>query len=298
MPQQDTSDIKERIITFLRIRGPSLPVHIAKEIEMSILFTSAFLSELISERRIKISNMKVGSSSLHFLEGQEHRLEGFASQFLKSKEKEAFETIKQNRILKDSEQEPAIRVALRAIKDFAIPFKRNDEIYWRYFLVPESELIIAPKIESVAPVEEVKVAPLSDTLGIFSKEEKIEAEKQSEKQEKTTAKKKSRKKPSQKKNEQFFEKVKEFLNQKKIKILSIEGVSKSELVLKINSNEKVFVLFAYNKRKLNDNDIIKAGKKASELNLKCMILSLGEPLKKLTSLIEAASHIHKIEKIE
>ncbi len=293
MPQQDTSDIKERIISFLRIRGPSLPVHIAKEIEMSILFTSAFLSELISERRIKISNMKVGSSSLHFLEGQEHRLEGFA-QFLKSKEKEAFELLKEKRILKDSELEPAIRVALRTINDFAIPFKRNDEIYWRYFLVPESELVIL----EIIPEKKIEpVPPASDTLGIFSKEEEKQEVNQKEERAEPV-KRKPRKRQSQKKNEQFFDKVKEFLSQKKIKILSIEGVSKNDLILKVSSNERVFVLVAYNKRKLNDADIIKASKKASELNLKCMILSLGEPLKKINSLIEAARHIHKIEKIE
>ncbi len=300
MPQQDTSDLKERIITFLRIRGPSLPVHIAKEIDMSILFTSAFLSELIAERRIKISNMKVGSSSLNFLEGQEHRLEAFA-QYLKSREKDAFEMLKQSRILKDSEQEPAIRVALRAIKDFAIPFKKDNEIYWRYFTVPESELIIkAKEEEKPEPIQEIKtVPPVEDKLGIFSKEEAKEPETSKPKEQKPALKKKPKKRQaSQKKNEQFFDKVKNFLSQKKIKILSIEGVNKNELILKVNSNEKVLVLVAYDKRKLNDSDIIKAGQKALELNLKCMILSLGEPLKKLNSLIEAAQHIHKIEKIE
>jgi len=44
MPIKDTSEIKEKIILILRKNGPSLPVHIAKEIETSILFTSAFLS--------------------------------------------------------------------------------------------------------------------------------------------------------------------------------------------------------------------------------------------------------------
>ncbi|MBD3354852.1 hypothetical protein GF361_02615, partial [Candidatus Woesearchaeota archaeon] len=138
MPTQDTSKIKEKIISFLRAKGPSLPVHIAKEIGTDTLFASAFLSELISDRKIKTSNMKVGSSSLHYLKGQEQKLENF-SKHLNPREREAFELIKDNKFLKDSELQPVMRVAMRSIKDFAIPFKKNNEIYWRYFSVPESE---------------------------------------------------------------------------------------------------------------------------------------------------------------
>ena len=130
MPTQDTSKIKEKIIFTLRRRGPCLPVHIANEIQTSILFASAFLSELVSEKKIKMSYMKVGSSPIYFIPGQEHLLERF-SQHLKTKEKDAFELLKNHRFLIDSKQDPAIRVALRFIRDFAIPFKQNNEIVWR-----------------------------------------------------------------------------------------------------------------------------------------------------------------------
>src|SRR3989338_8914116 len=139
-PQQDHLQVKEKIISFIKMRGPSLPVHIGKEINTNILFTSSFLSELISEKRLKISNLKVGNSSLYFIPEQESLLEGF-SQHLKSKEKDAFELLKQKRVLKDSEQHPAIRVALREIKDFAIPFKKDDRLYWKYLMVSDQELI-------------------------------------------------------------------------------------------------------------------------------------------------------------
>ena len=72
-----------------RIKGPSLPVFIAQETGLSILFASAFLSELIADKRLKISNMHVGSSPLYLVPGQEPMLENF-SQYLKNKEKEAY----------------------------------------------------------------------------------------------------------------------------------------------------------------------------------------------------------------
>ncbi|MCK4647770.1 hypothetical protein KAT24_02475, partial [Candidatus Pacearchaeota archaeon] len=136
MPQQDTSEIKEKIIFVLKQRGPSLPVHIAKGTGLSILFASAFLSELLSERKIKMSHMKVGSSPIYYISGQEAQLENFAH-YLNNKEKETFTLLQNKKILRDSEQHPAVRVALRSIKDFAMPFKKEEKIFWRYYLTPE-----------------------------------------------------------------------------------------------------------------------------------------------------------------
>src|SRR3989344_4413814 len=129
MPIQDAQKLKEVMVSLLRIRGPTLPVHIAKDAGLTILFASAFLSELISDKKIKMSYMRIGSSPLYFLEGQENLLENF-SEYLKSREKEAFLLLKEKKFLKHSEQEPAIRVALNEIKDFAAPFRTGGEMFW------------------------------------------------------------------------------------------------------------------------------------------------------------------------
>ena len=275
MPNQDTSEIKEKILFILRRRGPSLPVHIARETGLNILFASAFLSELVSEKKIKISNMKIGNSPIYFLLGQESKLENF-SQHLKSKEKDAFVLLKEKKFLKDKEQDPAIRVALRVIKDFAIPFKKNEEIFWRYFIIPETEFKIKEKPKKI---EEKKI---EEKLDIFDKKPK----------------KITRKKTPQKKNDKFFNKVKEFLSEKSIEIVDIESFYKNELILYIKSQGEKKLLVAYNKKRINENDMVKANKKALELGLPYIILSLGMPLKKLTSLIDAIKNLSSIEKLE
>lgn len=142
----DPKEVHEQIIKILSIKGPSLPIKLSKEIGMSSLFISAFLSELTNQKRIKVSHLKVGGSPLYFLEGQEEQLEQFYK-FLHPREAEAFLLLKKNKVLKDSEQDPAIRVALRSIRDFSIGSKKDEEIYWRYFSVPESEINLSPKIE-------------------------------------------------------------------------------------------------------------------------------------------------------
>ena len=59
MSGRDALKIKEQIIEIFKRRGPSLPVHIAKETELSILFASAFLSELISDKRVYLGNRRL-----------------------------------------------------------------------------------------------------------------------------------------------------------------------------------------------------------------------------------------------
>lgn len=312
MPSQDTSQIKEKIIFALRQRGPCLPVHIANELKTSILFASAFLSELVSEKKIIMSHMRVGSSPLYFLSGQEHALERFAH-YLKSKEKDAFSLLKEKEILEDANQEPAIRVALRAIRDFAIPFQRNERLFWRYYLSQEREIKSEspkPEIKRTDSVEknndiknkqdsteeqvENENKSKEKPLNIFEKEESVK-----EIPKKTFAKKPSRKSSAtQKKNEKFFNKVKEFLAEKSIGISDIEGFSKTDLILKVIDNGVEKVLVAYNKKRITEVDLLKAYKKASEENLPYRILSLGEVPKKLQNLMQALEKLSAIDKIE
>jgi len=286
----NTSEIKEKILSVLRRNGPSLPVRIAKETGLSTLFASAFLSELFSEKKIKLSAMKIGSSPLYFLPGQESILERFYPH-LKNKEKEAFMLLKEKSFLEDKTQEPAIRVALRAIKDFAIPFTKNENLYWRYLTIQESEFPEEKKSKQIFEEKESaqKEKKSEEKLNIFD-----------EKPRKTEKKKtkKPAKKTQKKQDDKFFNKVKEHLSGKSIEILDIENFNKNDLTLRIRKNREEQLLIAYNKKRINENDIIKAHKKASELNLPYTIISLGEPLKRLNGLIEAVKNLSGIDKIE
>jgi hypothetical protein len=86
-----------------------------------------------------MSSLRVGGSSLYYLEGQEGRLEEF-SKYLHPRELEAFLLLKKNGVLKDGEQDPATRVALRSLKDFAVGFTKNDVIYWKHVVLSDDEV--------------------------------------------------------------------------------------------------------------------------------------------------------------
>jgi hypothetical protein len=280
---QDVGKIKEKIISFIRLKGPSLPVHVAKETELSILFASAFLSELFYEKKIKISNLKVGNSPLYFIPGQEPQLENF-SQYLKDKEKESFLLLKEKKILKDSELQPAIRVALGGIKDFAIAFQKEGEKYWRYFLAEES-----------VPTEETETKKKEDKETETNKPEKKIAEKVPKKEK---IKRDTKKKQNKKKEENFFNKIKEFLEKRKIEIIDIKNFKNNEAILKIKKNGNEELLFAFNKKKITEKEILNAHKKASEENMAYNIFSMGEPSKKIKDWISAIKSLSEIDKIE
>ena len=316
---QDAAQIRGRIISFIRDNGPSLPVQIAKETGLSILFASAFLSELFGEKIINISNLRVGSSPLYFLPGQEPQLERF-SQYVKGKEKEAYLLLKDKKILKDSELQPAIRVALREIKDFAIPFEKNDEIFWRYFLIEEPSDFAEERSEvnkqdreqekieidisevEEEPIQEISedksISPMGGGVGIteeISKEE-IKKEKPPKKLKSETKTKKPVK--TEKKDDNFFNTIKEFLSKKEIEIVDIKDFKNNQALLKVKKDNREELLFVFNKKRISEKEILDAHKIASEENIPYSILSLGETTKKLSDLISAIKNLSSIDKIE
>ena len=310
MPTQNTSQVKDRVLYYLKTKGPSLPIHISKAIGYNLLFSSAFISEMFSEKTVKMSHMRIGSSPLYFLSGQESMLENF-SEHLKSKEKEAFELLKEKKILKDSEQEPAIRVALRSIRDFAIPFTRNEEGYWRYFTANEPEFEIKPpEKETEIAIEEKPVLEISAESPEIAVAEIIEIkggeiEKEPEnileleiKTPKTKERGKKREPKKSKQDEKFLEKVKAFLSKSSVEIINVEGFKNDEISLLVKIKGEEQILFAYKKRKITDGDIIKAAKKAEKLKMKYSILSPGELPKKISGLMEALKGIKEIKKMD
>jgi len=285
--QRDAVQLKEQIISIFKRRGPSLPIHISKETGLDLLFASAFLSELIDDKRLKISVMKVGSSPLYFLQGQEHLLENFI-EFLNKKEREAFLILKEKKFLKDSEQEPAIRVALRAIKDFAFEHRKNDELYWKFLRADESEFV-EPKQKN----EAVEIIAEEKSEAIPEKIEDIEIK--DEKRQNKNAKKSA---PRKKQDDKFFNKVKEFIDEKNAEIVEVISAGLSELILKIKIGNREKILVAYKKKIISEKDVISAYKKSRKYELPFLVTSMGEPSKSLSELIEAVRILSDVERVK
>jgi hypothetical protein len=311
MPTQNTQPIKEKILYTLRIRGPSLPMQISGEINQSGLFTSAFLSELLADKQIKMSNMRVGSSAIHYLAGQEAQLEKY-SQYLKPKEREAYELLKSKRFLKDKNLEPAIRVALREIKDFAYPFQIDEEIFWRYFIEPIENFSkpIQPKIQETKqeekPIEQKKeeiiyqepkkeIVEEKKVLEIFDKKPEIEFRNPLVIKEEPKTKK-------EKPKSEFVLKIIEFLDKKGFEIVEEKEHKAKEFlcVIKINTSLGLmnFLTIAKDKKTLSDSDLKKHLSDAQSIPLPALVIYTENLSKKAIEFKEQYNSVIKTLKFD
>ncbi|MEM4230336.1 MAG: hypothetical protein QXF25_00455 [Candidatus Pacearchaeota archaeon] len=288
-PIDRAAEIKHKILTFLEKNGPSLPIPIAREVGINSLFSSAFLSELLDEGKIKISKLKVGGSPLYFLPNQEQMLENFI-RYLQPKEREALAILKEKKVLKDLDLDPSIRVALRNIKDFAFSLiiEANNEkiLFWRYLTVNESE---AKKIieqffpinifEKLTPTK-IQQNPQEITqqiLNIIPKEKK--------KTEKAEFKEKKEIKQTD-----FSQKIEKNIIQSGLEILERIEAKKKDYVAKVLINSQIgkipYLCMAKDKKKITENDFAIAIQKAQNMKLPVLFISQGTLSEKAKSYLK------------
>ncbi|MBI3035105.1 hypothetical protein HYY71_02175, partial [Candidatus Woesearchaeota archaeon] len=248
----------------------------------NILMASAHLAELTASSRLKISTIKVGGSPLYYLPGQEAMLQKYTSN-MNDKEKKAFDLLNQNSILRDAEQEPVIRVALREIKDFAIPlsvnYNSNKEIFWKWYLLSneEAERLIKQRLEIPEKPIEKKAEQAIEKQELQQKtEEKAATQKQLDEKQKETRKYKPRDK-----EDNFLKDITKFFEKNKISVISSEIVKKNseiDFIVEIPSvvGNLQYYCKARNKKRMSDSDLSSAYVKGQFKKLPILVVSTGE----------------------
>ena len=292
---QKVNDTKQRILSMITTAGPSFPAKISRETNISPLFVGALLSELVAEQKLVMSSMKVGSSPLYLVKGQEQNLEKF-TQYLNSKEQEVVFRLKQIQLLDDSAEDPATRVALRKIKDFAIPVSAKvdgeEKLFWKYFTLGELEAnsILqkadkpkkAQKEDKVEEVEEKKeqIKEIKQEIKkeVVKETQELKEEIKQEKSEKRKAKKTIEKEPSK-----FVNSLKEYHAQ--VKVDHSLGVQE-------------YLLIAKDKKKLTEDDLAIALHKAQEHKMPALLMSKGDLDKPAQAYLEQWRNLIKFEKLK
>jgi len=298
-------DVREKIIAFIKIRGPVLPVQVSKEIKLDILMSSAYLSELVSNKKLKISYLKIGGSPLYYAQGQEAKLQNFTSN-LHEKEKRIYELLSQKKILRDNELEPLSRATIRQIKDFAVPlqvnYQGNVEVFWKWHLLPTEEAEKEIKLILKGPeVAEEKPAVSQEKEEIKEiKKEPIEKE---EKKEITEKKKEKIKKPQLQKPSNFINQVTDYFNKNKIEIIEKNELRKNseiDFIIKVPSSVGDLTYFckAKNKKKINDGDLSSTFIQSQSKKLPVLFMTTGELTKKAKEMLEKEFKGMQIKKIE
>ena len=203
-------------------------------------------------------------------------------------------------ILEDVNQHPVIRVALRALKDFAIPFKKDNQVFWRYFTFSEES--VREKIEGPIEIKkhEIEAPKAEEAESALKKqiEEKNNETKENIKEKETKEKPKVKIKLKPLADEKFLNEIKGILERKKIELLAIESFDRKQVFAKVKLNNQDHFFAAYDKKRIDDEDLFKAYKKAQILGLPYSILAKGDTSKKTKEAIDAYKKLASIEKIE
>lgn len=269
-------DINQKIVELIKTKGPVIPSQISKEVGLDILMTSARLSELSSDGKLKISSLKVGSTPLYYLPYQKSSLQNFY-QNLHDKEITAFNLLKEKKILKDRELEPVTRVALREIKDFAIPLQvthqDKTDIFWKWYLLNKEEAssLIKSLLDEKLPEKETEVR----------KETKNEIRKPIE--EKQTKKFVDI-------THSLLDEIKSHLKKNRITIKSIEIIRKNseiDFILEIPSGIGTLEYYckAKNKKRISEGDLSSAYVQGQLKKLPVLFLAKGEITKRAKEML-------------
>lgn len=155
---------QDKILNFLKVTGPTIPSKVAKNIKTEILLASAHLSDLAAQAKVKISHLKIGGSPLYYLPGQEEQLFGFAAGNINVKDLQVLERLKDQKVLREAQLDLLSKVALRSLKDFAMPLHvtigDTTELFWKWHLLPmeETNAVIARMLglqQEEQPLEQV-----------------------------------------------------------------------------------------------------------------------------------------------
>lgn len=284
----EPSEKDQKILRLIKFKGPLLPVHVVKEIGWNTILVGAALSDLHSKNLIKVSHTKIGGSPVYYVQGQEHKLQNLYK-YLHEKEQKAYDLLKQKIVLRDKDQSPVMRVALRNIKDFARPLEvalgENREIFWKWYITSnsEAETTIRKMLEKELPKtkkENIEKQPIKEKE--LSSQEPINKEEQEKlKDEPREIEEKS----------PFLNKVKDYFAKNRIEILEqniIRKTSDAEFIIKVSSSIGGVRYFckARSKKRFNDSDLSNAYVQGEIKKLPVLFLITGDLTKKAQKLLD------------
>ncbi|MEK6861709.1 MAG: hypothetical protein AABY07_07100 [Nanoarchaeota archaeon] len=262
----DIKELRSKVLEIVNLNGPVLPVQISRKLGSDTIFAGAVLSELIASKLIKISTAKIGSSPVYYIQGQEEKL-SILYDHLPEKEKESYNLLKSHQFLRDKDLEPSLRVALRNLKDFAVPLNINQDLIWKWHLTKDEEMQIALQKQ---PVQQHK-PEIQQVIVKKEQTKKIIKEKMA--------------------NGDFSKIINKFLTDYKISLIEQQIIRKNaeiNMVIKVPSSlgELEFLLIAKNKKSISDSDLTLAFNKAQMKKLPALLISTGDLTKKAKDYLE------------
>ena len=130
---------KENILDVIRKLGPCQPIDIRKELKVGDTFLiGAMLSELVADGTLIITKTRRGGSPFYSDPTAPESLEKI-SQYLNEKDRRTLAMLREQKVMREDAQDPLVRVGLKNIDDFSKKVGIDGVVYWRYFLITDTE---------------------------------------------------------------------------------------------------------------------------------------------------------------
>jgi hypothetical protein len=272
---------REDILSVVQEDGPVLPAQVRRKVDGTTITIGAILSDLANKDKINISNTKVGGSPVYYTDEQREQLVELR-EYLNDKEQKAMDRLQEQHVLRDSEQEPVIRAALREIKDFAhgyeVTVDDETEVFWTWYLTSEEEA--EDQIRSILDDETV-----DDTTEEASSEEEKASEERTDDHGPTTDDDSEDDVPLENTDDDFVNNVRAYFDERDIDVREENIVRKGsdvEYTISVPTalGPKEFYCKAKNKKKCNDGDLSSAYLKGQSKKLPVVFLYTGEVTQK------------------
>ena len=299
------NDNYEKVLALVKNKGPGVPVQVVKEIGGNTFFAGALLSQLVDEKKIFLSFVKIGSSPVYYASGQAEKLQDYYK-YLHEKEQKSFDLLKKEGVLRDDILEPITRVTLRNIKDFAVPLEVtvNEEIYlfWKWYLLSDDETnkiinqilettlkeetmpkeIIEHKTETIMPEHhevqaQIEIEQVQEPIKDIPKE--IVAEIKKEKEIVFVSDK-----------DEFMKKIHDYFEENKIKILNCSIIKKNseiDFIIEVPSAVGFLEYFckSRNKKRCNEGDLSMAYLQGQLKKLPVLMITPGDITKRAAEML-------------
>ncbi|MFT4312267.1 MAG: hypothetical protein ACMXYF_03485 [Candidatus Woesearchaeota archaeon] len=155
---------QDQILSIMKMRGPILPTELTSLVKKDSMIVGAMLSDLIAQKKVKYTHAKWGSSPLYYLPDQKEQIQKIYPK-LNEKDRQAYDMLKEQKVVRDDDLSPLHRACMRSIKDFAIPITvkttNGQEQYWMWYMLSTDEASsllrerLTPKTVKEIPREQV-----------------------------------------------------------------------------------------------------------------------------------------------
>ncbi len=292
------ADLKLQILDFIKRKGPSMPVEIAIGTGINSIIVSAILSDMVPRKQLLMSNKRIGSSHIYFMQDQRDRMRVKLFQLLEEGEKKFVEELEKRRVVLSSEL-PEEEVG--AYRDFLVEFTFGGDKAWHWFELTSDNALseLRSKLDAKKKLPEEKqpekqAAPAREELKTPLPEKKEEAKKlpaPEKKEEKKPAQEKKEKlvikkeKPApkaraEKPDKNYADTVKSWVEEAGAKIVGVRDVVPgmeyeidAQLQTPFGAQQYLVLVLNYPKKKVGIEDVSKAFSRVMQQKAPVVIVS-------------------------